>query len=97
MRLCFKSPCRLICIQKERGKNKHKRALCTGKICVICLVLSRALYFHMERVIFGEDSNDEFIVNVVEKDKPEEIKTLLELGFDPSCETSNLIFMRKHK
>ncbi len=55
------------------------------------------LYLHMESVIFGENSNDEFIIKVVEKDRPEEIKALLELGFDPSCETNNLIFLRKHK
>jgi hypothetical protein len=41
--------------------------------------------------------NDEFTVKVVEKDKPDEIKALLELGFDPSCQTDNHIFLRKHK
>jgi integrase len=55
------------------------------------------LYLHMENIIFGESSNDEFTVKVVEKDKPDEIKALLELGFDPSCQTDNHIFLRKHK
>jgi hypothetical protein len=37
----------------------------------------------------------EFTVNVVSA--PEEVKALLEVGFDYVCQKDNLIFMRKRK
>jgi hypothetical protein len=40
-------------------------------------------------------ANDEFTVKVAEK--PEEIKTLLELGFEYVLQKDNLIFLRKRK
>ena len=52
------------------------------------------IYINIERTIF-EDSNDGFTVKVVEK--PEEIKDLLEVGFEYVCQKDNLIFLRKRK
>jgi hypothetical protein len=49
----------------------------------------------MESIVFGEGSNDEFTVKVAEK--PEEVKALLEVGFEYICQKDNLIFLRKHK
>ena len=40
-------------------------------------------------------TNDEFTVRVT--DKPEDVKALLEVGFDYVCQKDNLIFMRKRK
>ena len=55
------------------------------------------LYVRLAQTIFGESSNDDFIVKVVDDNKPEEGKALLEVGFDPVCQTDNHIFLRKHK
>jgi hypothetical protein len=42
-----------------------------------------------------ESSNGGFTVRVVEK--PEEVKLLLEVGFEYVCQKDNLIFLRKRK
>jgi len=49
----------------------------------------------VDRTLFGESGNDEFTVKVAEK--PEEIKELLEVGFECVCQKDNLIFLRKRK
>ena len=48
----------------------------------------------IERAIF-EPSSDEFTVKVA--NKPEEIKALLEVGFEYVCEKDDLMFLRKRK
>ncbi|MEM3005876.1 MAG: tyrosine-type recombinase/integrase [Candidatus Bathyarchaeia archaeon] len=50
------------------------------------------IYITIEKTIFGE-YNDEFIVKVASR--PEEIKTLLETGFEYICEKDGLMFFRK--
>jgi hypothetical protein len=52
------------------------------------------IYINIERTLFESTSN-EFTVRVA--DKPEEVKALLEVGFDYVCQKDNLIFMRKRK
>jgi len=52
------------------------------------------IYINIERTMF-EESSDGFTVKVVEK--PEEIKALLEVGFEFVCQKDNLIFLRKRK
>jgi len=52
------------------------------------------IYINIERTIF-EESNDGFTVKVVEK--PEDIRSLLEVGFEYVCQKDNLIFLRKRK
>ncbi len=52
------------------------------------------IYINIERTIF-EPTNDEFTVRIAEK--PEEVKSLLEVGFEYVCQKDNLIFMRKRK
>lgn len=52
------------------------------------------LYIQIERVLFKE-TTDEFTVRVTQK--PEEIKQLLEAGFDYICEKDKLAFLRKRK
>ena len=42
-----------------------------------------------------EASSDTFTVKVAEK--PEEVKSLLEIGFEYICQKDNLIFLRKRK
>jgi hypothetical protein len=49
----------------------------------------------IERTVFGENPNDEFTLKVTED--PNEIKKLLEVGFEYVCEKDTLIFMRKRK
>ena len=53
------------------------------------------IYITVERTLFGETGNDEFTVRVSED--PEEIKALLEVGFQYVCQKDNLIFLRKRK
>jgi integrase/predicted RNA-binding Zn-ribbon protein involved in translation (DUF1610 family) len=54
------------------------------------------IYINIEHAIFGASSdNSEFTVRVTEK--PEEIKALLEVGFEYVCSKDSLIFLRKRK
>jgi integrase len=53
------------------------------------------VYINIERTIFGASDDNEFTVRVTEK--PEEIKALLEVGFEYVCQKDNLAFLRKRK
>ncbi len=53
------------------------------------------IYINIEHTIFGATEDNEFTVRVAEK--PEDIKTLLETGFEYVCQKDNLVFMRKRK
>ena len=57
-------------------------------------IRSTEIYITIERTIF-EPSSDEFTVRVTSK--PEEVKALLETGFDYVCEKDKLVFLRKRK
>ncbi|MCJ7770670.1 site-specific integrase [Candidatus Bathyarchaeota archaeon] len=52
------------------------------------------IYINIERTLF-EDQNDEFTVKVAEK--PEDIKALLEAGFEYVCQKDGLVYVRKRK
>lgn len=52
------------------------------------------IYINIANSIF-EASNEEFTVRVVEK--PEEVKDLLEVGFEYVCQKESLMFLRKRK
>jgi integrase len=52
------------------------------------------IYINIERTLF-EPESDEFTVKVT--DKVEEVKTLLEVGFEYVCQKEGLIFLRKRK
>ncbi|MEM3728785.1 MAG: tyrosine-type recombinase/integrase [Candidatus Bathyarchaeia archaeon] len=53
------------------------------------------IYINLEKAIFGEGADQEYYVKVAQK--PEEIKTLLEVGFEYVCEKDGLLFFRKRK
>jgi len=53
------------------------------------------IYITIERTIFNEYGDDEFTIKVA--DKPEDIKNLLEVGFEYTCEKDGLLFFRKRK
>jgi integrase len=53
------------------------------------------IYINIEHTLFEAGANDEFTVRVAEK--PEEIKQLLEVGFEYVLQKDNLIFLRKRK
>jgi integrase len=53
------------------------------------------IYINIEHTLFEAGANDEFTVKVAEK--PEEIKQLLEVGFEYVLQKDNLIFLRKRK
>jgi hypothetical protein len=55
---------------------------------------STEIYINIERTLF-EQTTDGFTVKVAEK--PDEVKALLEVGFEYVCQKDNLIFMRKRK
>jgi len=51
-------------------------------------------YIDIEQTIF-EPNSDEFTVKVVSR--PEEVKTLLEVGFEYVCQKDGVVFLRKRK
>lgn len=55
---------------------------------------STEIYINIERRLF-EPSSDEFTVRIAEN--PEDVKGLLEVGFEYVCQKDNLIFLRKRK
>ena len=55
---------------------------------------STEIYINIERTLF-EDQSDEFTVKVAKK--PEDIKALLETGFEYVCQKDNLVYLRKRK
>jgi hypothetical protein len=54
--------------------------------------MSTMIYIDIEKAIYGQMSQ-EFTVRVAEE--PEEIKKLLEAGFEYVCEKDRLMFFRK--
>lgn len=52
------------------------------------------LYVQIEKSLFN-DNSDEFTVRVAKT--PEEVKSLLETGFEYVCEKDGLMFFRKRK
>lgn len=52
------------------------------------------IYINLEQAVFNS-VNDEFHVKTAER--PEEIKALLEVGFEYVCENGGLAFFRKRK
>jgi len=52
------------------------------------------LCINIERTLFDSGS-DNFTVKVAQK--PEEVKALLDVGFEYVCQKDNLIFLRKRK
>jgi integrase/ribosomal protein L37AE/L43A len=56
---------------------------------------STEIYINIEHSLFEAGANDQFTVRIVEK--PEEIKELLEAGFEYVCQKDTLIFLRKRK
>jgi integrase/predicted RNA-binding Zn-ribbon protein involved in translation (DUF1610 family) len=56
---------------------------------------STEIYINIEHTLFEAGANDQFTVRIVEK--PEEIKELLEAGFEYVCQKDTLIFLRKRK
>ena len=57
-------------------------------------IVNTEIYINIADTIF-ESRSDEFTVRVVEK--PEDVKRLLEAGFDFVCQKDKLIFLRKRK
>jgi integrase len=53
------------------------------------------IYINLERAIYGESGESEYHVKVASK--PEEIKSLLEVGFEYVCEKDGLLYFRKRK
>jgi len=56
---------------------------------------STLTYINIERAIFGCSDSSEFHVKVAKT--PEEIKSLLEVGFEYVCEKDGLLFFKKRK
>ncbi len=56
---------------------------------------STEIYINIEHTLFEAGANDEFTVKVT--DKPDEIKALLEVGFEYVLQKDSLIFLRKRK
>ena len=56
---------------------------------------STEIYINIEHTLFEAGANEQFTVRIAEK--PEEIKELLEAGFEYVCQKDTLIFLRKRK
>jgi len=56
---------------------------------------STLIYINVERALFYEERPEAFHVKVAET--PEEVKELLEVGFEHVCEKDGLLFFRKRK
>ena len=56
---------------------------------------STEIYINIEHTIFEAGTNDQYTVKVAEK--PEEIKQLLETGFEYVCQKGELAFLRKRR
>lgn len=56
---------------------------------------STEIYLNIEHTLFEAGANDQLSVRIAEK--PEEIKLLLEIGFEYVCQKDTLIFLRKRK
>lgn len=56
---------------------------------------STEIYINIEHSLFDAGANDQFTVRIAEK--PEEIKELLEAGFEYVCAKDTLIFLRRRK
>jgi hypothetical protein len=57
-------------------------------------ISSTEIYITVEKTLF-EPNNDEYTVKVAKE--PNEIKELLEIGFEYICEKQGLAFLRKRK
>ena len=53
------------------------------------------IYITLEKTIFGDPNNQEFHVKV--GSHPNEIKALLEVGYEYTCEHDGVLFFRKRK
>jgi hypothetical protein len=56
---------------------------------------STETYINIEHTLFEAGVNDQFTVRIAEN--PEEIKELLQVGFEYVCQKDTLIFLRKRK
>lgn len=56
---------------------------------------STEIYINIENTIFAASPNDEFTVKIAET--PQELKALLEAGYEYVCQKDTLIFLRKRK
>jgi hypothetical protein len=74
--------------------HKTKDILCAMRLLGHKSLNSTEVYINIERTMF-ESACDDFTVKVTEK--PEEIKALLETGFEYVCDKDNLAFLRKRK
>ena len=53
------------------------------------------IYINIEHTLFQTGSNDEFTVKIAQT--PDEIKGLLEIGFEYVLQKGNLAFLRKRR
>ena len=53
------------------------------------------IYIQLEQAIFGDSTSQEYHVKVATKQ--EEIKALLEVGFEYVCEKDGVLYFRKRK
>lgn len=56
---------------------------------------STEIYINIENALYEAGADDAFTVKVAEK--PQEVKSLLEVGFEYVCQKDTLIFLRKRK
>ena len=81
-------------LRMDRQKSKTKTPHYVKNFLRHKELRNTEIYINIEHALFDK-YDDVFTVKVV--DKPEEIKALIEVGFEYVCQKDNLIFMRKRK
>jgi integrase len=75
--------------------HQTKDILCVKEFLGHRRLDSTLLYINLEKAIYHEGNTDNFHVKIAET--PQEIRELLEVGFEYVCEKDNRVFFRKRK
>jgi len=84
-------------VEKERPELYHqtKDILYVKEFLGHRRLDSTLIYINIEKALFYKGKPEEFHVKIAQT--PEEIKGLLEVGFEYVCEKDDLLFFRKRK
>jgi hypothetical protein len=81
-------------LEGYNGILQNQRCISCKELPCHKSIKNTEIYINIESAMF-EPSRDEFTVRVIEK--TEEVKALLEVGFEYIYQKNNLMFLRKRK
>jgi hypothetical protein len=82
-------------LESHNAHHQTKDPYCAQHFLGHKSLKSTEIYINIEHTLFEAGANDQFTVRIDET--PEEIKELLEAGFEYVCQKDTLIFLRKRK